>query len=99
MWIIGNPAFFASLKSASRGRVGLFLLLLYLVVFSNLPDSGILAVYAGSVLLLNGLELLKRKVNLQAFIRDNFFFVGVLCCSAPFLNCAAVVPTRFPAPV
>lgn len=79
MWIIGNPAFFASLKSASPGTVGLFLLLLYLVVFSNLPDSGILAVYAGSVLLLNGLELLKRKVNLQVFIRDNFFFVGVLC--------------------
>lgn len=79
MWIIGNPRFSEFLSSCSPGKMGLFLLLLYLTILSNLPDSGILACYAGSVILLNALKLLKIKSSLKAFFRENYFFLGVFC--------------------
>lgn len=79
MWMIGNPRFSEFLSSCSPGKMGLFLLLLYLAVFSNLPDSGILACYAGAVVLLNGLKLLKQKTDWRAFVRENFIFLGILC--------------------
>lgn len=79
MWIIGNPRFSEFLSVCSPGKMGLFLFLLYLAVFSNLPDSGILACYAGTVVLLNDLKLLKSKSSLKVFFRENYFFLGVFC--------------------
>ena len=87
MCVIGNPAFSSFGKSASPEKTGLFLLVLFLAMFSNLPDSGILAVYAGAVLLLKGLHLLKSGLNWRDFVRKNVFFLGILCV---WMFCAAL---------
>ena len=79
MWMIGNPRFSEFLSSCSPGKMGLFLLLLYLTIFSNLPDSGILACYAGAVILLNGLKLLRHKTDWKIFVRENSIFLGIIC--------------------
>ena len=87
MWMVGNPALFASLKSASPGTVGCCLLVLYLTVFSNLPDSGILACYAGTILLLDGLKYLRKKADWILFVREHLAYLGILCV---WLLCAVL---------
>ena len=79
MWMMGNPWFSKCFSCCSPGKMGLFLFLLFLAIFSNLPDSGILACYAGAVVLLNGLKFLKQKTDWRDFVRENFIFLGILC--------------------
>lgn len=76
MWLLENPGFPEFLKSGGHTRKGLLFFLLYLAVFSNLPSSGILAVYAGSVVLLN---LSKHwKAGWKALVSENAFYLVVL---------------------
>lgn len=78
MWLLGNPKPYEFLKSGSPLRKGVFFLLLYLAIFSNLPDSGILAVYAGSIFLLNLIKSLKSKPGWQPLLRENALSLSIL---------------------
>lgn len=49
----------------------LFVVLVYFAVFSNLPDSVILAVYAGVQVLLSFVKKLKSKRSWKAFLKEN----------------------------
>lgn len=77
MHITGNRKFDSFMASASPGRKGLFFVLLYLTIFSNLASSGILAAFAGSCLLLALLRNLK-KFRLLPFVKDNALHLGIL---------------------
>lgn len=76
MWMLGNPRFSEFLDSGSPEKKGLLFLVIYLAVFSNLPDSGILAAYAGAVLLWNTLAHLRKKAVWNG--KENTFFIVVL---------------------
>lgn len=76
MWMMGNPGFPEFLKSRSFARKGLLFFLLYLAIFSNLPSSAILAVYAGSVVLLRFFRY--WKAGWKALLRENGFYLVIL---------------------
>ena len=78
MWMIGNPRFSTFPFSQNPGKMGLFVLLLYLAVFSNLPDSGIFAVYAGCIVLIGIFSLLRRKTDWKTFLQKYGFFLTIL---------------------
>lgn len=56
---------------------GLFFLVVYLAIFSNLPASGILAAYAGSRILLSLLRH-RKHLKLKPLMEENAFFLGIL---------------------
>lgn len=56
---------------------GLFFIVVYLAIFSNLPASGILAAYAGSRVLLALIRQGKR-LKLNPFLEETGLFLGIL---------------------
>lgn len=72
MCLVKNPKVETFLQSDNHFAKGLVLLALYMAVFSNLVDSVILAVYAGSVLLLGLLKHLKG-FSLKAYLKKFSF--------------------------
>ena len=56
---------------------GLFFLVVYLSIFSNLPASGILAAYAGSRILLSLIQN-RKQLKLKPLLEENAFFLGIL---------------------
>lgn len=56
---------------------GLFFIVVYLAIFSNLPASGILAAYAGSRVLLALIRQGKR-LKLKPFLEETGLFLGIL---------------------
>ena len=76
MWMLGNPHFSEFLDSGSPEKKGLLFLVIYLAIFSNLPDSGILAAYAGAALLGSILARVRKKTGRSA--KENTFFIVVL---------------------
>ena len=56
---------------------GLFFIVVYLAIFSNLPASGILAAYAGSRVLL-ALIRQGKHLKLKPFLEETGFFLGIL---------------------
>lgn len=72
MTLVKNSSFEAFLRGENHAGKGLFLLLLYMAIFSNLVDSIILAVYAGSVLLVGLLKELK-SFSLKTYLRKFAF--------------------------
>ena len=77
MTMTANPAFEEFRRNGSPEKKGFFLLALYFGIFSNLPDSVILAVYAGSRLLMDLLKRLKAFC-LRDFLRENGLWLGIL---------------------
>lgn len=77
MSMVKNPSFDAFLEMGSPGKKGLFFLAVYLMIFSNLPASGILAVYAGARALLALLRQLK-SFRLKAYVRENGLYLLIL---------------------
>lgn len=59
-------------------KMGVFLLLIYIAIFSNLYCNIILAVYAGSNLLIKFFDQLKNKINIKDFIKTNFIYIGII---------------------
>ena len=57
---------------------GLLAAVVYFAIFSNLPASGILAAYSGSVLLKELLRLLLRRENGKKFWKDQSIHIGIL---------------------
>lgn len=70
MWMMDRERFDGFLKNSHPVILGMFYLVLYLAIFSNLVTSGILAAYAGSMLLLNLLKV-RKNFKLAAYIRHN----------------------------
>lgn len=56
---------------------GLFFILVYLAIFSNLPASGILAAFAGSRVLL-ALMRQGKQLKIKPFLAENVFFLCIL---------------------
>ena len=75
-WIIRNAAFEEFLHSDRYGWKGLFFLAVFMAIFSNLVDSVILAVYAGSVLLVDFLKQLK-KPDFREYLKSHTFCLGI----------------------
>lgn len=57
---------------------GVMVLILYLAIFSNLPCSGIIAAYAGSILLMELIRLLREKGKLLPCVKENALYFGIL---------------------
>ena len=70
MHMLGNSRFDAFLKDGDPGKKGIFYVVLYFAVFSNLVTSGILAAYAGSCLLLNLLKE-RKQFKLVSYVKNN----------------------------
>ena len=66
------------IRSMSVERQGLLAVAVYFAIFSNLPASGILAAYAGSVLLKDLLVQLLHRENWKKFWKDHDLHMGVL---------------------
>ena len=77
MLVIANEKLRAFLRDGAPAAKGCFYVIVYLAIFSNLPSSGILAAYAGSVLLLELLRRLKKR-SWQGFLGENAFSLGIL---------------------
>lgn len=77
MLLLASDKIEAFVKAGRPELRGLFFIVLYLAVFSNLPASGILAAYAGSRVLLALIRQGKR-LKLKPFLGENGFFLGIL---------------------
>ena len=64
-------------KTGKPELKGLFFLVIYLAIFSNLPASGILAAYAGSRILLSLIRH-RKHLKLKPLMEENAFFLGIL---------------------
>lgn len=77
MYMMGNPRFEKMMAEAAREKVGIFYILVYFAIFSNLVTSGMLAAFAGSHLLLNLLKTIKR-FKLTEYVRRNSTWLVIL---------------------
>lgn len=77
MYLLANHPFQAHLQSKSPWWQGIFFLMLYLTIFSNLTDSGILAAYAGSCVVISLWEN-RSHLRLTSLLKQNSFSLGVL---------------------
>ena len=77
MYMMGNPHFDKLMADAEPAKIGIFYVLVYFAIFSNLVTSGILAAFAGSHLLLNLLKTI-RKFKLADYIRQNTNWLVIL---------------------
>lgn len=77
MLLTANEKMRTFLKCGAPAARGCFFVIVYLAVFSNLPSSGILAAYAGSVLLLELIRCLKER-SWHGFLVGNVFSLGIL---------------------
>lgn len=76
MELVKNEKFEDFLANGNPAVRGIFLLVLYMAIFSNLVDSVILAVYAGARILLGVLKQV-RKMNWKTYLKDHTLFIGV----------------------
>lgn len=77
MHMVKNPRFDAFVKEAEPAKIGIFYILVYFAIFSNLVTSGMLAAFAGSCLLLSLLKNIK-KFKLTDYIRQNNVWLVIL---------------------
>lgn len=77
MCLTSNERMQAFLNGGAPALRGCFYVVVYFAIFSNLPASGILAAYAGSVLLLELIARWKQR-NWHHVLSENAFPLGVL---------------------
>lgn len=77
MYMLNNPGFDAFLAGGSPAKKGIFYLVLYYAIFSNLTTSGILAALAGSCLLISIIRK-GKSFRLGQFVRENALYLGIL---------------------
>lgn len=77
MFLIGNPKAASLLSLEKPLRTGVCLVILYLAIFSNLVSSGVLAVYAGSCILLQIWQN-RKHFSLVSFCKENGLYLGIL---------------------
>lgn len=81
MYMTENSRFENFLAQGSMAKKSLFCLALYFAIFSNLSNSVILAVYAGSRLLIDFVKQVKtekKDFRLTKFLRADFLFAAIL---------------------
>lgn len=79
MYMTKNERFDALWSTGGNNlRKGLFLLALYLAIFSNLPASGILAAFAGGKVLFAIINQIKNKKNGNEFLKPVMVYLGIL---------------------
>lgn len=76
LWMVKNQRFENFMSTGSAGAKGIFLLTVYMAIFSNLVDSVILAVYAGAKLLLGLLKQVKG-FRLKSYVREHALHLGI----------------------
>lgn len=80
------------LQQGSMEKKGLFFAVVYFAVFSNLPDSVILAIYAGVRVLLSFVKEIRGKFNWKKLLKENGIYWIILIAwliSAVFELCGA----------
>lgn len=77
MYMTANPRFEEFRKQGTPGKQGIFLLAVYFAIFSNLPDSVILGIFAGCRVLLSLVKSLKG-FRLKDFLRENGLWFAIL---------------------
>ena len=77
LYMMGNPDFEKLLTSAEPAKIGIFYVIVYFAIFSNLVTSGILAAFAGSKLLLSLLKSI-RKFKLTDYVKVNANWLVIL---------------------
>lgn len=77
MYMLNNPGFDAFLAGGSPAKKGIFYLVLYYAIFSNLTTSGILAAFAGSCMLISIIRK-GKSFRLGQFVRENALYLGIL---------------------
>lgn len=77
MHIMKNPRFEKFMQEAEPAKIGIFYILVYFAIFSNLVTSGMLAALAGSFLLLNLLKTIK-KFRLMDYVKENSLWLVIL---------------------
>lgn len=80
------------LQQGSMEKKGLFLAVVYFAIFSNLPDSVILAIYAGVEVLISFVKEIRGKINWKKLLKENgvyWFILVAWLVSAVFELCGA----------
>lgn len=77
MYMMGNEKWDAFLKTGSMEMKGAACFVLYFAVFSNLTASGILAAYAGCVLLVKLLQV-RKHFRLKDYVQENGAYLLIL---------------------
>ena len=78
LFMIKNEEFDKFLKNGNGIVKGLLLVAVYFAVFSNLVDSVILSVYAGCMIIISLVDLLKKKHTWIEFLRKNWLYLAIL---------------------
>ncbi len=73
-----------SLSLKNPFKKGLYFLILYTAIFSNLYCNIILVVFAGSILIINFCKEIKHKFNIKNFIKKYFVLLAII--SAWFIS-------------
>jgi len=76
--IVGRTGLQERIFAMPAEKQGLLAAVAYFAIFSNLPASGILAAYAGSVLLKDFLNQLMHRENWKKFWKDHSICIGLL---------------------
>lgn len=87
MYMMHNERFEEFLVSGSTEKRGFFILIVYFAIFSHLPASGILAVYAGCRILIAFVKQLKGKFQFLTFAKSELLDIAILVgwlCAAIF---------------
>lgn len=77
MYMMRNEKWDAFLKSGSMEMKGVACFVLYFTIFSNLTTSGILAAYAGCVLLVNLIGC-RKHFKLKEYVKENSAYLLIL---------------------
>ena len=63
----------------SNGKKGLFILIIYVAIFSNIFHSEMTAIYCGTILLLDLLEEIKKKIfELKNYVKNHRIYLSIL---------------------
>lgn len=76
MWMVKNERFEDFMSNGSPAVKGIFALVLYMAIFSNLVDSVILAVYAGARLLVDFIRQMK-KPDWKVYLKEHTLLLSI----------------------
>lgn len=78
MHMVANPQYDQPLSAKPSVQSGFLFLFIYLAIFSHLPSSGILAAYAGAILLIRFIADIQTGFELRTYFRFNITYLLIL---------------------